>query len=29
MEMAEPELYDRACVQHDWSFACDKVVSTS
>ena len=29
MEMAEPELYERACLKHDWDFACDKVVSTS
>ncbi len=29
MEMAEPELYERACLKHDWDFACDKVVSAS
>ena len=29
MEMAEPELYERACVEHDWDFACGKVVSAS
>ncbi len=29
MEMTEPELYERACVQHDWDFACDKIMSTS
>ena len=29
MEMTEPELYERACVQHDWDFACDKIMSAS
>ena len=29
MEMAEPELYERACLKHNWDFACDKVVSAS
>ena len=29
MEMTEPELYERACVQHDWDFACDKTMSAS
>ncbi len=29
MEMVEPELYERACLKHDWDFACDKVVSAS
>jgi len=29
MEMAEPELYERACLKHGWDFACDKVVSAS
>ena len=29
MEMAGPELYERACLKHNWDFACDKVVSAS
>jgi hypothetical protein len=29
MEMTEPELYERACVQHHWDFACDKIMSAS
>lgn len=29
METAESELYDRACLRHNWDFACEKIASAS
>ena len=29
MEAEESELYDRACLRHNWDFACEKIASAS